>query len=174
MQHKLKREGSTVFTRSAHETMVGFHSEMENCIAYGSGLDCFVRQPERERQTLILWNKSLCNLTKCGLHHFWKNTLKKENLEVRVVVNLQPFTYIHNDSVCPRYRLGFKSHDGQPSIPLNFSTVFMFSVGNTLRILSDNQTNRTKTYGYELQLVRVVVLHFGGLSSSKSWNRLRL
>lgn len=51
MQHKLKREGSTVFTRSAHETMVGFHSEMENCIAYGSGLDCFVRQPERERET---------------------------------------------------------------------------------------------------------------------------
>lgn len=103
-----------------------------------------------------------------------KNTEEKENFEVRVVVNLQPFTYIHNDSVCPRYRLGFKSHDGQPSIPLNFSTVFMFSVGNTLRILSDNQTNRTKTYGYELQLVRVFVLHFGGLSSSKSCNRLRL
>lgn len=48
MQHKLKREGSTVFTRSAHETMVGFYSEMENCIAYGSGLDCFVRQSERD------------------------------------------------------------------------------------------------------------------------------
>lgn len=99
MQHKLKREGSTVFTRSAHETMVGFYSEMENCIAYGSGLDCFGRQSERE--TLILWNKSLCNLTKCGLHHFWGRKKHQRKRELWSTCGGQPATFhIHPQWQC--------------------------------------------------------------------------
>lgn len=105
-----------MFTRSAHETMVGFYSEMENCIAYGSGLDCFVRQSERDLNFMEQISMQPYKMWPTSFLKKKKNTNEKENFEVRVVVNLQPFTYIHNDSVCPRYRLGFKRHDGQPSI----------------------------------------------------------